>query len=73
MFLCLVVGTGGLVLPLYVIVCSLDGTYKEEGKDVLVTAGELYRSPVWLRYHVRYHEYDVRVLVPLLLLGLLYG
>lgn len=60
-------------MPLYVIACPPGRTYKEEGRELLATAGKLYREPVWTRYHVRYREYDMRVFLPLLLLGLLYG
>lgn len=55
--LSLLIGTALFVLFLYFI-SSLLGKYRHEpAKDVPVTAGQLSRDPVWVRYHPRYYGY----------------
>lgn len=53
----MVVATVGLVGTMYALSRSLGRTVQEPGKDVPFTAGKLSRSPVWVRYHVRYYGF----------------
>ena len=51
------VATVGFVAMLYLIARSFGKPVPEPGKDVPFTSGTLSRSPVWVRYHVRYYGF----------------
>lgn len=51
------VATVGFVAMLYLIARSFGRPVAEPAKDVPFTAGTLSRSPVWVRYHIRYYGF----------------